>query len=102
MRWKDTVSFTDLHPAMLLAALRIEQLCSGKELWITSGNDSTHMKNSKHYKGKALDFRTKTLGTIAERRALETKVKAALGPEFYVELEDAGKANEHLHVQFNG
>lgn len=104
MRWRDTVSFKDLHPAMLLASFRIESIISntyGKELWITSGNDSVHLPDSKHYKGLALDYHTHDL-KHDDKRTFELQVGVALGPQFYVLLEDLDTPNEHLHVQFNG
>lgn len=102
IRWLDTVSFEGLHPAMVLAANRVDQIYvsyNQPECWITSGNDSTHATNSKHYLGRAFDFRTKTLPDTVKDAVFQA-VRSALGPEFFVDLEDRGKMNEHLHVQF--
>ncbi len=105
LRWVSAVSFVDLHPAMLLAAMRLEKIFSDIEgtgradLWITSANDSKHMKGSRHYDGKALDFRVH--GIPLDRQELIAKrCQAALGAEFFVLLEDSGTPNEHLHVEF--
>jgi hypothetical protein len=73
--------------------LRLKQ-----DMLITSGNDGTHMVGSLHYKDRALDFRTKHL-RIADKKALVTAVKRRLGKGYDVILEDAGGANEHLHVE---
>lgn len=105
LRWDDSVKFDKLHPAMLLAAQRVNAIyesLSLKDLWITSGNDKTHKTGSKHYDGKAFDFRTKLIPTADLKQQVFAQVKAALGPQFFVDLEDFGKDNEHLHVQFNG
>jgi hypothetical protein len=105
MRWLDTVSFKDLHPAMVLAVLRIDSIVA-RSAWggdgaiITSGNDSVHKEGSKHYEGKALDFRTHNWPASTKQQVFRD-VKAALGPTFFVDLEDSGLPNEHLHVQFN-
>lgn len=103
MRWLDSVKFDHLHPAMLLAAIRVEDIYKSipAELWITSGNDSQHMLGSKHYEGKALDFRTKTVPEGMKQHVF-TLIKSALGPQFFVDLEDLDKPNEHLHIQYNG
>lgn len=74
----------------------------GAPAYITSGNDSAHMPESKHFLGKALDFRTKHLTSTAHALAVRDKLRAALGPQFTVILEDFGQNNEHIHVQFNG
>lgn len=103
IRWVDSVSFNGLGTPMLLAAMRLEELYrthANADLWITSGNDRKHMDGSKHYSGKALDFRTKML-TAEQRRMIRDSAVKALGPEFTVLLEDEGGANEHLHVQYN-
>ena len=69
-----------------------------QDVLITSGNDGTHMKGSKHYLDWALDFRTKTL---TQKRALADTVKTRLGKEYDVILESIGKAQEHLHVEWD-
>lgn len=69
-------------------------------MYVTSGNDSVHMKGSKHYEDKALDFRTKHLSTV-KKAAWIAEFKKRLGPEYQFIFEDAGKDNEHLHVEFD-
>jgi hypothetical protein len=98
MRWLDTVSFKDLKPQMVLAALRVDEVCKamGVDCWITSGNDLTHSTNSLHYSGNAFDFRTRDL-PLELRPSFASKVKAALGREFDVVLE-----RDHLHVEYEG
>lgn len=70
------------------------------DITITSGNDSTHMKGSKHYSDEALDVRTKTL-TTDQKHLLKDTVKARLGPGYDVVLESEGGSNEHLHVEYD-
>lgn len=103
MHWEDTVKFDKLHPAMVLAALRVDAIISplGVVCWITSANDRVHMTNSKHYEGKALDFRTHAIPQDRKKELLPI-VKSALGPQFTVLFEDEGTPNEHLHVEFLG
>lgn len=71
---------------------------------VTSGNDyAGHVRNSKHYKNSALDFRTRDPNISKENRKLiADKVRAKLDKRYVVLLESPGKATEHLHVQYNG
>lgn len=86
--------------AVLAAAIinAANQIGLSQDIVITSGNDSTHMKGSKHYSDEALDVRTKTLTTI-QKHLLKDTVKKRLGAGYDVILESEGKDNEHLHVE---
>lgn len=68
---------------------------------VTSANDSTHGPNSLHYKGKALDIRTKHIKDEMTKLAIIKRIKSDLGPQFDVVYESAGKENEHLHLEFD-
>jgi conjugal transfer mating pair stabilization protein TraG len=104
IQWKDSVRFTDLHPAMILAAIRASMIFEsfGVPAVVTSGNDSQHMEGSLHFAGRALDFRTKHMSGGGSAFSVRDQLRVALGPTFTVLLEDFGQANEHLHVQYNG
>ena len=65
---------------------------------ITSANDSTHGPNSLHYKGKALDFRTKHIAVMDKARVIDA-IRTALGAQFDVVFESVGLPNEHAHVE---
>lgn len=99
MKLKPGVKLTGLSPQMALAALIVRDCYGGGECTITSANDGTHSALSFHYKGNALDFRTKDYA--GNKQALVTKIKEALGPEFDVVLESLGKENEHIHVEWD-
>lgn len=112
IRWKDTVDFSNLSGAMLMALPRIERRYDSisTECWVTSANDSIHLPNSKHYTGNALDFRTKNITGInvagltaeAKKQKLLEAIKLDLGPFYFCQLEHLGGEQEHLHIQFNG
>jgi hypothetical protein len=70
------------------------------DITVTSGNDSQHMRGSKHYVDEALDFRTKTLSK-ADKTAWIAALKKRLGPNYDVILEAEGQNNEHLHVELD-
>lgn len=101
MLLKAGVRLTNLQPQMVLAAVIIHGIYarSGVECVITSANDSKHSDKSLHYKGCALDFRTKNYQYNKE--ALCQEIKAALGPDFDVVLEDKDGPNQHLHVEWD-
>ena len=66
---------------------------------ITSANDfGGHAKNSAHYRGEAVDFRIKDVDFVTKRQIVDA-TKEILGGGYFVIHEDAGYANEHLHVQ---
>jgi hypothetical protein len=70
------------------------------DMVITSGRDGRHRPDSKHYHDQALDFRTKQL-TLTQKHALAETVKTRLGAGYDVILESLGKANEHLHIEYD-
>ena len=71
-----------------------------QDLLITSANDSTHMRGSKHYTDDALDFRTKHL-PAKDKQAWLIELKRRLGRSFDVVLESEDGANEHAHVEYD-
>jgi len=104
MRLKPGVRLTGLQPQIVLAAVVVHSIMarSGMECIITSANDSTHGANSLHSRDglcRAMDFRTKNYPF--DKRALAQEVRASLGPDFDVVLEDEGGPNEHMHVEYD-
>jgi hypothetical protein len=89
---------TIIAVAFINAANQLGLQVPANTLWVTSGNDRTHMRGSKHYTDEALDFRTKTLST-KDKHALAAALKERLGRNYDVILEDEGGPNEHLHVE---
>lgn len=66
---------------------------------ITSGNDSTHGDNSRHYKDEAMDVRAKNFPSRESKRAFRTRLEEILGAKFRVLIECEGQDNEHFHIQ---
>lgn len=95
------VRLKGLQPQMVLAAFVVHTYFAdrGSVCTITSANDSAHRVGSLHYGGYALDFRTKNF--TGDKLALVEDLREALGAEFDVILESLGKANEHLHVEYD-
>lgn len=95
---KAGVDLRGLQPQMAVAytiAAIVFWEKAGASCWITSASDSTHGPNSLHYKGKALDLRTKHLRS-EQVHPVYTELKAALGGQFDVVLE-----SDHIHVEFD-
>jgi len=68
---------------------------------LTSANDSKHMKGSLHYTGNALDFRTKHLPKDVKRKLISVTKRRLANKAYQFVLEDEGKANEHLHIEYD-
>lgn len=101
MKLKLGVRLKDLSPQMAMASLVIYSIyqAKGMECVVTSANDSKHGTNSHHYKGNALDFRTKSF--VGDKAWLREEIDDCLGQDFDVVLEDLGGDNEHLHVEYD-
>ena len=97
MDLKPGVRISGIRPELVLALILIEPVAYkfNTQLTITSISDGKHGANSLHYKGLAVDIRTRNIE--AERRKKFTDaVHAAIGDEFDVVLE-----SDHLHVEFD-
>lgn len=65
----------------------------GDTLTVTSGSDGAHAANSRHYRGEALDLRTRGWSP-SDRAVMVVQVEAMLGQKFRC-LDEV----DHLHVQ---
>ena len=94
---KAGVRAAGLQPEILLAILEAREIYRALEvdLVITSLRDGKHMKGSLHYKGLAVDLRTRDLCPI-NRATATRRLKGALGPEYDVVLE-----SDHIHIEFD-
>ena len=80
---KRGVKVAGIKPEILLAiqeAREIYRDMNDATLVITSALDGTHMKNSLHYKGLAVDLRTRHLSKSNQKLIVQL-LKVALGPE---------------------
>jgi hypothetical protein len=81
-----------MHPAIDKAS-RIWRH-HGRTLVITSGLDGRHSQGSRHYSGRALDFRSRDLERSARNRVVR-ELRRVLGRDFLVLLE-----KDHIHVEY--
>lgn len=103
MKLKAGVRLAELSPQIVLAAVAIHAIYQrrGVEFVITSANDSKHGAASWHYKGRAIDCRTKYPELNGHEQELCAEIREALGSEFDVVLEAIGTENEHIHVEYD-
>ena len=101
MKLKYGIRLADLSPQIVLAAMVVQECYRerGGVATITSANDSAHSEKSLHYKGCALDFRTRDF--TGDKHALVSLIRASLGENFDVVLEDPDGENQHIHVEYD-
>lgn len=63
--------------------------------YVTSMNDSVHMRGSKHYTDNAVDFRTRDL-TAADVQRWAAYIRTRLGKGYDVLIE-----KDHLHIEYD-
>lgn len=95
---KAGVRLSGMRPEILLAAVAAERVYekAGFECVVTSCVDGKHMAGSLHYKGAAIDLRTKHVPHALELKQIVGRIKECLGPDFDVVLEQ-----DHLHIEFD-
>ena len=95
---KPGVKAKGLQPEILLAIQEAREVYRGladADLIVTSLLDGRHSTNSLHYKGLAVDLRTRHLDET-DRAAVAKAIRSALGDEYDVVLE-----RTHIHVEFD-
>lgn len=99
MRTKDkSVNIKDLRPVFAKFLPEIEKeikrvLGSQYEMTITSGKDGAHMADSKHYRGLAVDIRTRDMMKVSN-------VVAALKSHFFMQLDIVFEV-DHIHIEYD-
>ena len=92
---KNGVDLRGLSPQMAIA-YTIACRCYGQyDCVITSASDGKHGPNSLHYKGQALDLRTRHINGQGLQLVVD-KLKEALGSQFDVVLEA-----DHIQIEFD-
>ena len=100
---KKGVTLKGITPEMAVGVVLIAGVFTqlAVEGCITSVGDGVHMTNSKHYKGNAVDLRSKTLADPNLKATVVQTLRYTLGEQFDVILEQLGQANEHIHVEYD-
>ena len=92
---KHGVDLRGLSPQMAIAYTIACRCYEQYDCVITSASDGKHGPNSLHYKGQALDLRTRHLNGQG-LQAVYHKLKESLGEQFDVVLE-----SDHIHVEWD-
>lgn len=96
---------TTVRPRSLVIMAAVSNVAQGlvtpSDVTITSGNDSAHMKKSKHYEDEALDVRSKNFPSRTAKLMFLRKVLGRLGNDYQGILEGEGTDNEHFHFEYD-
>lgn|SRR3990167_2570789 len=98
MRIKPGVDIRNLTVQGLLILVVAQQL--QPKARVTSGRDGRHKVGSKHYTGDAVDLGCKEFDSKVKLKFV-ADLRASLGMDFDVLLEDVGKPNEHIHAEYH-
>ena len=104
IRYKKTVKLSRLQPELLAGLMVCDQVYDkmfGRDMWVTSVNDSRHGWGSLHFVGQAADIRAKDLKR-AEADRLRDAIADRICNEFdvIVEWDREVQANCHLHIEW--
>ena len=96
-----TVNILGLEPVMFSALKTIELCCKiangdSYEITITSARDGSHMKNSLHYVGFAIDIRSRDMSNVTDSAKWIDKFLNINGQCFDIVIE-----NDHIHIEFD-
>lgn len=97
MKLKEGASLTDVSWRMFDAAIKVESVLAhfAVDTVITAGTDGKHMAGSLHYKGLALDVRTRDLKD-EDKLPAAAAIRQVLGAGFDVVLE-----GDHFHIEYD-
>ena len=101
MRLLNSVRLRSISTQMVVGLFIIDSVYKefGVECIVTSIHDKGHGKNSLHFSGNAVDFRTHNVPR-SQLDGLVQRVRKNIGCDFDVILEFLNEANEHLHVEY--
>ena len=97
--FKSGVVMWRMHPEIenqLDALDQVSNVVLGRRAIITAARDGFHSSRSFHYKGAAIDLRTRDIASQSKRREYRDAIAARLGPQWDVILE-----SDHIHVEFD-
>lgn len=94
---KEGVDHTNMSPSLTQYYNTIDSIHScvtGRSAIITSARDGKHMIGSLHYRGRAIDLRTRDLSPKKARR-LTRELQTELGRLFDIVVE-----YDHIHLEY--
>lgn len=92
-----------IQPEILIGLHIVEEVINslGYDTTLTEATGGKHMPDSLHYKGLAVDIRSKDISLSTTKANVIKYAKSSLGDEFDFILEDEGAPNEHFHLEFD-
>lgn len=96
VKTKSGVNIDDLNPTLKIFTQNISSMFPG--LVISSGNDSKHMKGSKHYKNKAIDIGANS-SNADDYQALKQYIAKNPSLKRQYGIEDIIDEGDHLHIE---
>lgn len=102
MKFLNSVSLIGMRPELIVGILAVNEAYekTGLEPFYTSFNDRVHSYGSLHFAGAAFDVDLPEDLDVSIQHTLFELVRACLPSEFDVIIEDAGKPNSHIHVEY--
>jgi hypothetical protein len=90
-----------LQPEILVGILVIKGVLDkyGVDVVITEGTAGEHMQGSLHYRGLAVDIRSKHILDSEIKHQILVETRVLLNDEFDFILECEGQPNEHFHME---
>lgn len=73
---------------------------AARQCIVTSCREGKHGPKSWHYKGRAIDLRTNDLPADVSLD-IHLELRGELDHEFDILLESVGRANEHIHIEYD-
>ena len=100
---KGEAKILGLKPEILIGLRIVESIKEkyGYEAIITEGTGAQHKFESLHYKGLAVDLRSKHIVNPTIKSRVLFEAQRALGDDFDFILENVGEDNEHFHLEFD-
>lgn len=112
IRLKPGVDLDSVHPKIYFAIIMADQVWKQlgfEEVWVTAANEPGHTTNPDPMRQfhllpdgtcQACDLRIHQF-TPENKKEARRILASILGKEYDVILESEGKANEHIHVQYD-
>lgn len=100
---KNGAKLDGLRPEILLGFIIVAKVFEDHkyDITMTEATGGDHMKTSLHYKGLAVDIRSKNIPFKDMRQQILDECNIALGDNYDFILEDEGDPNSHFHLEFD-
>lgn len=100
---KPGVKLLGIRSEILIGLHIVEEVINslGYDTTLTEATGGKHMPDSLHYKGLAVDIRSKDISLNTTKANVIKHAKSSLGNEYDFILEDEDGPNEHFHLEWD-